>query len=132
MVVFSISHLPVGSTGSLFWHITVRASLVRAMKIMMLREETEEYAVALEGFSEALSKELPPSWNIHITIIEPGGFRTAWKEGNVVEPEQHPAYAGPDTPSSKYREMLNAMEFIGDPKKGSSVPLTCYITSAEE
>ena len=98
----------------------------------MLREETEEYAIALEGFSEALSKELPPSWNIHITIIEPGGFRTAWKEGNIIEPEQHPAYAGPDTPSSKYREMLNAMEFIGDPKKGSSAPLLCWITGAEE
>ena len=78
--------------------------------------------IALEGFSEALSKELLPSWNIHVTIIEPGGFRTAWKQGNMIEPEQHPAYAGPDTPSNKYRQMHNSMEFIGDPKKGGSAP----------
>ncbi|KAF9232135.1 hypothetical protein BU15DRAFT_81566 [Melanogaster broomeanus] len=31
---------------------------------------------ALEGLSECLSTELDPAWNIKVTIIEPGPFRT--------------------------------------------------------
>jgi hypothetical protein len=34
---------------------------------------------------------------------------------NTIPP--HPAYAGPDTPSSKYRPLHNLV-FIGDPNKG--------------
>ena len=30
---------------------------------------------AVEGFTEALSHELKPEWNIHLSCIEPGGFR---------------------------------------------------------
>lgn len=33
---------------------------------------------AVEGFTESLSHELKPEWNIHLNIIEPGGFRTDW------------------------------------------------------
>lgn len=33
---------------------------------------------AVEGFTEALSHELKPEWNIHLNIVEPGGFRTDW------------------------------------------------------
>ena len=33
---------------------------------------------AIEGFSEAVSKELKPEWNIKLTCVEPGGFRTNW------------------------------------------------------
>ncbi|UZJ53017.1 hypothetical protein CBS101457_002337 [Exobasidium rhododendri] len=33
---------------------------------------------AVEGFTETLAKELKPEWNIKLTIIEPGGFRTDW------------------------------------------------------
>lgn len=32
----------------------------------------------MEGFTEALSKELKPEWGIKLTCIEPGGFRTDW------------------------------------------------------
>jgi len=73
---------------------------------------------ALEGFSEALSKEIPSEWNIKVTIIEPGGFRTDWNQGNMTTIPQHPAYAGPDTPSSKYRPLHN-LTFIGDPVKAA-------------
>jgi len=73
---------------------------------------------ALEGFSEALSKEIPSRWNIKVTIIEPGGFRTQWSKGNMDTILPHPAYAGPDTPSSKYRPLHN-LEFIGDPVKAA-------------
>ena len=33
---------------------------------------------AVEGFTEAVAAELKPEWNIKLTCIEPGGFRTDW------------------------------------------------------
>ncbi|EME47317.1 hypothetical protein DOTSEDRAFT_69297 [Dothistroma septosporum NZE10] len=33
---------------------------------------------AVEGLTETISKELKPEWNIKLTCIEPGGFRTDW------------------------------------------------------
>ncbi|QBD80222.1 SDR family NAD(P)-dependent oxidoreductase [Ktedonosporobacter rubrisoli] len=39
---------------------------------------------ALEGWSEALSKELAP-FGIKVTIIEPGGFRTEWAGRSMVK-----------------------------------------------
>jgi len=33
---------------------------------------------AVEGFTEAVSLEVKPEWNIKFTCIEPGGFRTDW------------------------------------------------------
>ncbi|KAH7084521.1 hypothetical protein FB567DRAFT_84581 [Paraphoma chrysanthemicola] len=33
---------------------------------------------AVEGFTEAISKEVKPEWHIKFTCIEPGGFRTDW------------------------------------------------------
>ena len=33
---------------------------------------------AVEGFTEALSHELKPEWNIQFTLVEPDGFRTDW------------------------------------------------------
>ncbi|KAF3771200.1 NAD(P)-binding protein [Cryphonectria parasitica EP155] len=31
---------------------------------------------AVEGFTESLSRELKPEWNIHVQLVEPGAFRT--------------------------------------------------------
>jgi len=47
---------------------------------------------AVEGFTEALQQELKPEWNIKLTCIEPGGFRTDWAGrsmafGDVEKPE---------------------------------------------
>jgi len=33
---------------------------------------------AVEGYTEALAQEIKPEWNIKLTCIEPGGFRTDW------------------------------------------------------
>jgi NAD(P)-dependent dehydrogenase (short-subunit alcohol dehydrogenase family) len=30
---------------------------------------------ALEGFTEAVSQEMDPKWEIKFTCVEPGGFR---------------------------------------------------------
>lgn len=47
---------------------------------------------AVEGFTEALNTELKPEWNIKLTNIEPGGFRTDWA-GRSMEfgAKKHPA-----------------------------------------
>lgn len=45
----------------------------------------------------------------------------------MVEIPPHPAYADPNTPSSKYRE-IHKHEFIGDPVKGTIIASTLYYT----
>ena len=45
----------------------------------------------LEGWSEALSKEVAP-FGIHTTIIEPGNFRTDWAGRSMVKADSIPAY----------------------------------------
>ena len=50
---------------------------------------------AVEGFTEALSKELKPEWNIKLTCIEPGPFRTDWAGRSMDFAEKkNKAYAG--------------------------------------
>ncbi|OJD31995.1 nad-binding protein [Diplodia corticola] len=89
---------------------------------------------AVEGFTEAVSKEVKPEWGIKFTCIEPGGFRTDWAGRSMDFGEPHPAY-----------DHLNAKEIMGkrhgtqagDPKKGaqafydlavmSDPPLRCIV-----
>ncbi|KAG1731843.1 uncharacterized protein EDB91DRAFT_709130 [Suillus paluster] len=71
---------------------------------------------ALEGFSDGLAKELPPSWNIKICVIEPGAFYTNGINGEVLLP-QHPAYADESFATSVVRRMLDGAMFEGDAEK---------------
>ncbi|KIJ39320.1 hypothetical protein M422DRAFT_32780 [Sphaerobolus stellatus SS14] len=48
---------------------------------------------AVEGFSEALSKEMKPEWNIKITILTLGGFKTNGLQSLASFPSL-PAYEG--------------------------------------
>jgi hypothetical protein len=74
----------------------------------------------LEGFTDSLSKELLPSWNIKASIIEPGGFDTQWR-GDLHEHPQPPAYSGPDTPTSQWRAMLaSSPTAIGSPERAAA------------
>ncbi|KAF9533225.1 NAD(P)-binding protein [Crepidotus variabilis] len=70
---------------------------------------------ALEGFSEAFSKELLPEWNIKICIIEPGGFETGWR-GSTTVYDEHPAYV--NNPAN-FRGLRNSIPYLGDPLKGA-------------
>ncbi len=72
---------------------------------------------AVEGFTESLSYELKPEWNMHLTCVEPGGFRTDWAGRSMSFPEKrHPAY-----------DHIDAKTFMtgrhgtqaGDPPKGA-------------
>lgn len=46
---------------------------------------------ALEGMTETITKEVKPEWNIYLTNIEPGGFRTEWAGGSMEFADRHPA-----------------------------------------
>ncbi|KAH0826056.1 NAD(P)-binding protein, partial [Lanmaoa asiatica] len=73
---------------------------------------------ALEGLTEALADELDPAWNIKITMLEPGPFRTeiVMTNSNIAPP--HPAYTNPDLPGSKTRVILKSGVLMdGDPQK---------------
>ncbi|KAG1886622.1 NAD(P)-binding protein [Suillus subluteus] len=72
---------------------------------------------ALEGFSESIAQELEPAWNIQITIIEPGPFRTGMFKGNMQLVPQHPAYADPELPGSKFRQWMTSTLADGDTEK---------------
>ncbi|KAI0487090.1 retinol dehydrogenase 8 [Xylaria cf. heliscus] len=54
----------------------------------------------VEGFTESMSKEVRPEWNIHFCLIEPGGTRTNFaSSGNMDWMPEHPAYVASDSPS---------------------------------
>ncbi len=54
---------------------------------------------AVEGFTESVAKEVRPEWNIHFSLIEPGGVKTDYLHRSMVTVEPHPAYAAADTPA---------------------------------
>ncbi len=76
---------------------------------------------AVEGFTESLSKEMVPAWNIKPIIIEPGLFQTEWKKSLVTFPVAS-QYAAPDTPSSIFR-FVTQTAWFGDPAKGAQALL---------
>lgn len=78
---------------------------------------TEISFKALEGFTEAVSKEMLPEWNIKAVIIEPGGFQTEWKGSSMERVPPHPLYAHPTSPTSLFKQMSDNVTYIGDPSR---------------
>ncbi|KAL4248907.1 short-chain dehydrogenases/reductases (SDR) family protein [Abortiporus biennis] len=76
---------------------------------------------ALEGFTEALNKEMIPSWNIKAVILELGGFRTEWAGSSMITLPSLPIYTTDDAPSEQMRRLLGhkAAAATGDPKKSA-------------
>lgn len=77
--------------------------------------------LALEGFTESLSKEMDPSWNITATIIELGGFRTEWGGNSLKTFPSPPQYTGPSSPCFQFRKAVfqgnGGQSALGDPAK---------------
>ncbi|TGJ83735.1 hypothetical protein E0Z10_g5025 [Xylaria hypoxylon] len=62
----------------------------------------------VEGFTESMSKEVRPEWNIHFCLIEPGGTSTNFtRAGNMDWFAPHPAYAAADSPSRVLEGYIN-------------------------
>ncbi|KIO06129.1 hypothetical protein M404DRAFT_999355 [Pisolithus tinctorius Marx 270] len=74
---------------------------------------------AIEALAEALAAEVSPSWNIKVTIVEPGPFRTNCPTTNMVTEPIHPAYNDPVLPSMQLRNVMSNTDtaFTGDPTK---------------
>ncbi|KAI0262447.1 hypothetical protein BC834DRAFT_939782 [Gloeopeniophorella convolvens] len=68
---------------------------------------------ALEGFTQALVREMPPEWNITGVIIEPGGFKTNLLGGSDLSVPPPPAYDA-RSPSVMFREFVRTAPRIGD------------------
>jgi len=91
---------------------------------------------AVEGFTEAVSQEVKPEWNIKFQCVEPGGFRTDWAGRSMDFGEPHPAYEHLDA-----KEKMGKMNGTqtGDPSKGAKAmyelatmknpPLRCVLGS---
>ncbi|KAH8657355.1 hypothetical protein BGZ61DRAFT_500051 [Ilyonectria robusta] len=47
---------------------------------------------AWEGFTESLSKELPPEWNINLMTVHPAAVKTDYLKKSIVVAERHPHY----------------------------------------
>lgn len=77
---------------------------------------------AVEGFTEALNKELPPSWNIKAIVVQPGGFKTEWNKGNMIRMKPHLAYTDPSAPGMLFRQMTDHVTYVGDVQKGKQDP----------
>ncbi|RAH82237.1 NAD(P)-binding protein [Aspergillus japonicus CBS 114.51] len=57
---------------------------------------------AVEGFTEAVARELPVEWNIHLSNIEPGGVKTNYATTSLktMAHGRHPAYDHPNYPAN--------------------------------
>ncbi|KAF8550208.1 NAD(P)-binding protein [Imleria badia] len=78
---------------------------------------------ALESLSECLAEELDPNWNIKVTILEPGPFRTKCPTDNRITDPVHPAYTDPSLPTMQMRGVFANPNpvFNGDPEKFAEV-----------
>jgi NAD(P)-dependent dehydrogenase (short-subunit alcohol dehydrogenase family) len=77
---------------------------------------------ALEGISESLGKEVKPL-GIHVTAIEPGGFRTDWAGRSMVRAARSITdYDAVIEPIRKRRMELSGRQ-IGDPAKAAQAML---------
>ncbi|EIW75847.1 NAD(P)-binding protein [Coniophora puteana RWD-64-598 SS2] len=72
---------------------------------------------ALEGLSEAAMDEVDPSWNIKVTIVQFGAFRTKILGENVNITPNHPAYDGKEFASWQIRKFLMSSRVTGDAEK---------------
>lgn len=79
---------------------------------------------AVEGFSEVLAKEVA-GFGIHVTLIEPGGFRTDWggPSMTVFEPAADSEYTAVLAPMLNARRSYVGNE-TGDPAKAAQAILT--------
>ncbi|MEZ2221178.1 oxidoreductase [Rhizobium sp. RCC_161_2] len=77
---------------------------------------------ALEGISESLGKEVK-SLGIHVTAVEPGGFRTDWAGRSMVRAERSISDYDEIFEPWRQRRLERSGKQLGDPKKAAQVML---------
>ena len=75
---------------------------------------------ALEGFSQSLAQEVAP-FNIHVTLIEPGGFSTDWAGSSSKSSTPLPAYKEVHEEAARVR--AQRMSKPGDPEASAAAIL---------
>jgi len=76
---------------------------------------------ALEGLTESLAAEMRPEWNIKITLLELGGFRTNAGR-SMVRTSPHPAYIDMDLKQATARNYLQVNPRMpGDATKAAAI-----------
>jgi len=63
---------------------------------------------ALEGFTETLSNELDPAWNIKISVIEPGTFKTGIFDDTTTYPSPA-SYTNPNLGAPTMRSLVQSI-----------------------
>jgi len=97
--VFREVNPTTGVIGGRLLNVSSRAGLVPRPAIAYYSASKH----ATEAFTESLSKEMDPAWNIKITILEPGGFKTRAHKDNTIVFPIHPAYTEPTLGSQQLR-----------------------------
>ena len=82
----------------------------------------------VEGFSEALAKEVEPL-GIKVTILEPGGFRTNWSGSSMTIHSSQPEYDSTVGVVARFQREYDGTQ-PGDPTKAAAVIL--HITTLDE
>ena len=95
---------------------------------MLFPSVTSTACTALEGFTEALTREMPPEWNIKGIIIQPGSFQTEWGNSSVRMPH-HPAY-DEHSPGAQFHRMLEKV--MGHPQGEPSKAAIAMMRIASE
>ncbi|KWX66870.1 SDR family oxidoreductase [Mycobacterium sp. NAZ190054] len=75
---------------------------------------------ALEGFSQALAQEVA-DFNVHVTLIEPGGFATDWAGPSAKHATELPDYADAHRKSAEQRASRTSRP--GDPTASANAVL---------
>jgi len=82
----------------------------------------------VEGFSEALAKEVGPL-GIKVTIIEPGGFRTDFAGSSTTIREGRPEYDSTIGAVARFQRDYNGVQ-PGDPVRAAAVVI--HVASLDE
>src|ERR1700674_2148586 len=82
----------------------------------------------VEGFSEVLAKEVGPL-GIKVTIIEPGGFRTAWPGAPMTLPPTRPEYDATVGAVARFQREYHGPQ-PGAPVKAAAVII--HVTGLDE
>ncbi|MBO2011594.1 SDR family oxidoreductase [Hymenobacter negativus] len=68
---------------------------------------------AMEGLCDSLSQEVTP-FNIHVTLVEPGGYSTDWGTTSAAHSQPNPAYA--PQREAMQKQWANSAAYLGKPE----------------